>query len=114
MNEKPGDKQGEEKAAAGSDNSDSDNEAKQGTPTVVSLKEKVDALFGASRTNADGALAVKEAKPMLLKLGADLLGTDESSAAEVLEKFCEELESKNEGFISKDELHEKLKQLEQE
>ena len=45
---------------------------------MVSLDQKVDALFGASKTNADGTLAVKEAKPMLLKLGADLLGTDET------------------------------------
>ena len=42
------------------------------------MSQKVDALFGASKNNADGTLAVKEAKPMLLKLGADLLGTDET------------------------------------
>lgn len=78
MNEKPGDKPGANKGATGSDQSDSDNEGKQGSASEVTLSQKVDALFGASKTNADGTLAVKEAKPMLLKLGADLLGTDET------------------------------------
>ena len=78
MNEKPGERQREDKGTAGSDESDSDNEGKQGSAGEVSLDQKVDALFGASKTNADGTLAVKEAKPMLVKLGADLLGTDET------------------------------------
>ena len=78
MNEKPGDKPSANKGAAGSDQSDSDNEGKQSSAAEVTLNQKVEALFGASKANADGTLAVKDAKPMLLKLGADLLGTDET------------------------------------
>ena len=114
MNEKPNDGK-EEGEKAGSDLSDSDQEGKQNNGTELNLNQKVDALFEAAGTTADGKLDIKEAKPMLQKLAQDLLGMDEGEASDALMKnLFDEIDTNQDGKVEKGELLEHLKQLEQE
>ena len=105
MNEKPNDgKEGEDK---GSDLSDSDQEGKQ---NELNLSQKVDAMFEAAGTKSDGKLDMKEHKPMLSKMAADLLGIDEGESVEAAtKKIYDEIEANQGGKVTKDELLEYLK-----
>ena len=98
------------------DNSDSDQEAKkQNNDEELSLSQKVDALFVAADVNQDGKLNLKEAKPMIQKVAAELLGMEDGDAGDaMLKNMFEEMDSNSDGMVTKEELLEHLKQLEQE
>ena len=117
MKEKPEKTEGQNVDEEEKDGSDSDQEAKN-TNNVenaeeLSLSQKVDALFVAADVNQDGKLNLKEAKPMIQKVAAELLGMEDGEAGEsLLKNMFEEMDSNSDGMVTKEELLEHLRQLE--